>query len=476
MDKEKHRPLYHFTPPSGWMNDPNGMFYFDGLYHLFYQHNPDTTIWAPMHWGHAISRDLMTWEHRPVALYPDSLGMIFSGSAVVDHRNTTGLGRPENTPLIAIYTYHDEEKNKAGFLDFQTQGIAFSNDKGKTWEKYAGNPVLSNPGIRDFRDPKVFWHEATAAWIMSLAVDDHIRFYRSSNLLEWEYSGSFGKDFGAHGGVWECPDLFELKVDGSDVSRWVLLVSINPGGPNRGSATQYFIGDFDGNTFTSENSEETILWLDWGRDNYAGVTWSDIPEADGRRIFMGWMSNWDYANQVPTDNWRSAMTLPRLLSLFNTSAGIRLKNYPVIETLSLRKGTLVLGAEEKSWDVGPAYEGRIRFEMPENADKDFGFEIFNQAGQVVRVGWDAGLKNFYIDRTQSGTNDFSEEFSGRSLVPGVHGNEVVFDFWVDVTSIEVFIDGGKIGITDIFFPDSPLTGLRIFGDVEMMGGAVYTIQ
>ncbi len=297
IEMEQHRPHFHFTPESMWMNDPNGMVYYEGEYHLFYQHHPDDVVWGPMHWGHAVSTDLVHWEHLPIALYPDEYGYIFSGSAVVDWKNTSGFGSKHNPPLIAIFTYHDVDGEQAGNNDYQTQGIAYSIDKGRSWTKYENNPVLPNPGIKDFRDPKVIWYEPDQKWIMTLAAHDNVRFYSSPNLKDWIFESEFGKGIGAHGGVWECPDLFPMELDGTQ--KWVLLVSLNDGGPNGGSGTQYFIGDFDGKTFINDNSKNQILWLDYGRDNYAGVTWSDIPDEDGRRIFMGWMSNWSYAEVVP---------------------------------------------------------------------------------------------------------------------------------------------------------------------------------
>lgn len=309
--KEPFRSQYHFTPERGWMNDPNGLVYNNGVYHLFYQYYPHATVWGPMHWGHATSTDLIRWEHKPVALYPDENGLIFSGSAVVDKYNTSGFGSNGQVPMVAVYTYHFMQGEKIGRDDFQTQGIAFSLDNGETWTKYAGNPVIGNKGTRDLRDPKVFWHEATKSWIMALVAGNHVKFYRSQNLKDWGNISDFGIDQGAHGGVWECPDLFPLKVEGSDKEKWVLIISIGNGGPNGGSGTQYFVGDFDGTTFTSDQKE--YKWLDWGTDNYAGVTYNQVPNGD--RIFIGWMSNWQYALTTPTSNWRSAMTLPRKLTL-----------------------------------------------------------------------------------------------------------------------------------------------------------------
>lgn len=305
------------------------MVFYEDEYHLFYQYYPDSTVWGPMHWGHAVSSNMVNWEHLPVALFPDSLGYIFSGSAVVDWNNSSGFGTAENSPLIAIYTYHNTERAQLGKNDFQYQAIAYSLDRGRSWTKYQKNPVLPNPGIRDFRDPKVNWNKEIQKWVMVLAANDRVKFYSSENLKEWVFESDFGMEIGAHGGVWEWPDLFQINKEGSNQMEWVLLVSINSGGPNGGSATQYFVGDFDGKEFKTNQTE--TLWLDYGRDNYAGVAWSDIPEEDGRKLFLGWMNNWSYAQLVPTIEWRGAMTLPRELILKNTDHGYRIYSLPVKE-------------------------------------------------------------------------------------------------------------------------------------------------
>ena len=298
---EQYRPQFHFTPKAHWMNDPNGMVYLNGKYHLFFQYNPDSTVWGPMHWAHAISKDMIHWKEQPISLYPDSLGTIFSGSAVIDKDNTAGFGK---NAMVAIFTHHNKkiEDQKTGLHQYQS--LAYSLDEGKTWTKYKGNPVLPNPGIWDFRDPKVMWHTATGKWIMTLATKDRITFYSSPNLKKWTKESEFGEKLGAHGGVWECPDLFPLELEGK--THWVLLVSINPGGPNGGSATQYFTGDFDGKTFKPDAEKQK--WMDYGTDNYAGVTFSNTG---ARKVLMGWMNNWNYANVVPTKAWRGATTLPR---------------------------------------------------------------------------------------------------------------------------------------------------------------------
>ena len=475
---EAHRPRFHFTPPSHWMNDPNGMVYHEGEYHLFYQHYPDGTIWGPMHWGHAVSTDLVNWEHLPIALYPDSLGMIFSGSAVIDTDNTSGLGRDNIAPMVAIYTYHDAEGEKAGRKDYQTQGIAYSLNNGRDWEKYAGNPVLQNPGIEDFRDPKVMWYEKDSKWVMSLAVKDRISFYSSPNLIDWTHDSDFGSNLGAQGGVWECPDLFTLKVEGTDEEKWVLLVSINPGGPNKGSATQYFIGDYDGKKFTPDAdwplSEEGV-WIDYGRDNYAGVTWHKGPKEDHRRIFMGWMSNWDYANEVPTESWRSAMTIARTLSLENTEKGIRLVSTPVEEMEKLHDNSQVLKAQKLEGEFSisdhlssntPTFDLMLELEAI-SPDADFYLELSNNRDQKLLIGYEANSRRYYIDRTAAGNNDFSDQFAGIQYGPRfTSASEFSLRFIVDVASVEFFADGGKTTMTSIFFPDEPFTNITLHSKNE----------
>lgn len=475
---EQHRPQFHFSPETMWMNDPNGMVFYNGEYHLFYQHYPEDKVWGPMHWGHAISTDLIHWEHMPIALYPDSLGYIFSGSAVIDWENTSGLQNGEHPPMIAIFTYHDMVGERSGSNTFQTQGIAFSNDKGRTWTKYKGNPVLGNPGIRDFRDPKVIWHDNVQKWIMTLAVQDHVSFYSSPNLVDWTFESDFGKNTGAHGGVWECPDLFPMKVNGEE--KWVLLVSINPGGPNGGSATQYFVGNFDGSVFTNENPGTDPLWLDYGKDNYAGVTWSDIPEEDGRRIFLGWMSNWQYANSVPTNPWRSAMTIPRELSLKQSPDHLQLFSRPVKELELLRTGEViepehqVLTGDSEIQGIqeleSSMFEIILAIKTTNGSQfglaSDFGFRLENDSAQQVIFGYDVSRKYAYIDRTRSGKTRFSDKF------PGIHEapleipltGEINIHAFVDKASIEVFINDGERVLTEIFFPDQDFNKIILFAD------------
>jgi len=487
---EQHRPSFHFSPPSKWMNDPNGMVYYDGEYHLFYQYYPDSTVWGPMHWGHAVSKNLLQWEHLPIALFPDDNGWIFSGSAVVDWNNTSGLGKNGKPPLVAIFTSHNSTGEKAGRNDFQTQSIAYSLDNGRKWTKYAGNPVLKSPGIRDFRDPKVSWHEASQQWIMTLAVQDHISFYASPDLKTWSHQSDFGKESGAHGGVWECPDLFPLQVPGSKETKWVLLVSINPGGPNGGSATQYFVGNFDGKTFKNDNTAGTTLWMDYGRDNYAGVTWSDIPKADGRRLLMGWMSNWQYATTVPTEKWRSANTIPRELTLKNTPAGLRLMSSPVEELEKLRGKSSKIDAQkiegvvDLSATLGfPAaqMEAVLEFELPNDSSADLGIEVSNSKGERYRVGYNAATKQFYSDRTQAGKTAFSTVFAEKIHVAPrlVNGNIVRLHVYFDRASAELFGDDGATVMTDILFPNEDYTQVKIYaenGSVQLKSGVFYAVK
>ncbi len=640
---EQHRPQLHFSPDSMWMNDPNGMVYFEGEYHLFYQYYPDSNVWGPMHWAHAISTDLIHWEHLPIALYPDSLGYIFSGSAVVDWDNTSGFGDGDVPPIIAIFTHHDPVGADAGANDFQYQSIAYSLDKARTWTKYEGNPVVSNPGIRDFRDPKVIWDETSEQWVMVFAAYDHVKFYGSPNLIDWTHLSDFGQEWGTHGGVWECPEIFPMTVEGTDQEKWVLLSSINPGSPNGGSGTQYFVGHFDGRTFTLDpgfepslgkvpayvppgdvfadfeqgygdwlsegeafgdapakgtlpnqnpvtdftgdylvnsfyggdatkgtltspqfeiakgfinfqvaggnhpdethidlivdgevvrtrtgnNSEKLVwtgwdvqdligqtaqiqlvddrsdfwghinadqfsfsdepakperekaVWLEYGRDNYAGVTWSDIPKEDGRRIFMGWMSNWDYAMLVPTERWRSAMTLPRVLQLVKTDNGLRLQQqFP--EELTQIQGTEqtftfdLASNERKELELDPRQlEIQLSIaQLPEGNSGQFGIQLSNSNGESYTLGYDMEQQAYFSDRRQSGKVDFSAQFAkARHDAPYLgDGNTLDMRIILDVSSIEVLADDGLTGITDVFFPSEDFNTITVFTEgIEIEG-------
>lgn len=493
---EPHRPRFHFTPPSMWMNDPNGLVYYDGEYHLFYQYYPDAAVWGPMHWGHAVSRDLVQWEHLPIALAPDEHGYIFSGSAVVDWRNTSGLGKDGQPPLVALFTYHDPVRGKAGTNDHETQGLAWSNDRGRTWTKYAGNPVVPNvERHKDFRDPKVFWHEPSQRWIMALSVFDHVEFRSSTDLKQWQKLGTFGAGLGAHDGTWECPDLFPLQVAGTDEVKWVLIVNLNPGGPQGGSGTQYFIGDFDGRNFTLDPAfarslqRDGAAWLDWGRDNYAGVTWSDVPAADGRRLYIGWMSNWDYAQQVPTHPWRSAMTLPRSLELARTADSYMVRSQPVRELERLRNATVTLrpqrikGSTDLQREVAfpvATSEVDVEFDLQQTTAQEFGITLSNDRGEVYRLSFDRGAGRFVSDRTRSGPAEFSDKFMRVHAAPrAATGSTLRMRMYFDVASVELFADDGATVLTDVFFPTAQFTRMTLHatgGEAMLRRGAIHQLR
>ncbi|RCT53978.1 glycoside hydrolase family 32 protein [Winogradskyella sp. KYW1333] len=478
-DELKYRPLFHFTPKNNWMNDPNGMFYLNGKYHLYFQHYPDGNVWGPMHWGHAISEDLINFEEQPIALYPDEIGLIFSGSAVVDYNNTSGFSKDGKVPVVAIYTYHNMEGEKRGDIDFQTQGIAYSLDEGMTWTKYSENPVIKNPGIKDFRDPKVFWDNHNSKWIMSLAAGNKIMIYSSANLKEWKFESEFGEDNGDHGGVWECPDLFPVKVKDSEEYKWALLVSINPSGPNGGSATQYFIGDFDGHEFTIDDrfskqlDENKAVWLDYGRDNYAGVTWSNISDTDGRKLFIGWMSNWDYARDVPTYKWRSTMTVPRELNLIKKNNEYILKSIPVKELNDFKSKTIEKDSIEpeelsKVIETAEIDFNKLNLEFNFKNLKENKYQIIfnNGNGDSLIIGLNNNSKTIYLDRTKSGKVDFSEKFAPNISKVKLSDmiNDAKFQILLDKTSVELFVNDGEIVMTELFFPNNPLDQISIISE------------
>ena len=456
--REKFRPTYHFSPLYGWMNDPNGMVYKDGEYHLFYQHNPYGSKWGNMHWGHAISKDLINWEHRPDAITPDALGTIFSGSAVVDTDNTAGFGAGA---IVAIYTQNS---------DRQVQSIAYSTDNGRSFTKYENNPVLTSDA-RDFRDPKVFWHKETQRWIMLLAVGQEMQIFSSSNLKDWAFESSFGEGQGAHGGVWECPDLFELPVDGTNEKKWVLLCNLNPGGPFGGSATQYFVGTFNGKEFVNESPSKT-KWMDWGKDHYATVTWSDAP--DNRRIAIAWMSNWQYANDVPTFQYRSPNSVPRDLSLFTVDGETYLQSAPSPELLKLRdiskKRSFKVNGTRTIKDMIAGNEGAYEIELTiENQHADvIGFRLYNDKGEEVDMQYDMKEKKFSMDRRKSGEVGFNENFPMLTWTTIESGkDELKLRLFVDKSSVEAFGDGGRFVMTNQVFPSEPYTHI----DFYSKGGA-----
>lgn len=465
---EKHRPQLHYSPARNWMNDPNGMVYYNGVYHLFYQYNPADKVWDDMHWGHAVSSDLVHWQEKPIALFSErgehGLGHIFSGSAVVDWNNSTQLGDGDTPPFVALFTHSSDS-------GVQVQSLAYSNDLGDTWAMYEHNPVIANHGEPDFRDPKVFWDKRTEQWVMVLAANKVIQFYHSKNLINWDFLCDFGAQYSEADGVWECPDLFQLTVNGSEQTKWVLLVSLNPGGPNGGSGTRYFIGDFDGQNFTSDHSE--VLWLDYGPDNYAGVTWSDTEQAHDRKILVAWMSNWQYAGDVPTDPWRGAMTLPRELSLVQTDVGLRLASPPVRELESLRKGssmivTDVKVSESSSFITRPAMGEAIELELSlnnsVNTHEHFCLRLFNDHHEQLLIDVNISSNEVRLNRVNAAhdlhhENGFAAELTA-SLVLNKHGDRSL-RLIKDSSSVELVTGQGLAIFSALYYVDRPLDQVQI---------------
>ena len=456
---EKFRPAYHHTPAYGWMNDPNGMFYKDGVYHLYFQHNPYGSTWGNMNWGHSYSTDLVHWTYAGDAITPDAWGTVFSGSAVVDKDNSAGFGR---NAIVAFYT----SAKPTPWGDAQMQSIAYSTDDGKTFEKYPGNPVITSTE-KDFRDPHVFRHEATGRWIMILAAGQEMRIYSSANLKDWTYESSFGKEYGSHAGVWECPDLFELPVEGTSEKKWVLVCNINPGGPFGGSATQYFTGTFDGHKFTCDTKPEVTKWMDYGKDHYAAVSFDNAP--DGRRVMIAWMSNWQYANQVPTVQFRSANAIARDVYLFRDKGVDYVGSRPVAEMTALRGNAVVskkatlgeLSVKKMFKTPSGAYE--IDLAMAPQDGATVKLMLSNQKGEYVTVVYDGNMGTLSFDRRQGGDNKFSELFPAVTTAP-VHGKLTSLRVFVDKSSVEVFGNDGRAVMTNLVFPSEPYNSLTLGSD------------
>lgn len=459
-NRETYRPVYHHTPVYGWMNDPNGMFYKDGVYHLYFQYNPYGSMWGNMTWGHSTSTDLTHWTYEGTAIVPDAWGAIFSGSCVVDKDNTAGFGKGA---VVAFYT----SAKSTPWGDVQSQSMAYSLDSGKTFIKYEHNPILTSTE-RDFRDPKVFWYAPGKHWVMMLAVGQEMQIYSSGNLKEWKKESSFGAMQGAHGGVWECPDLVEVAVEGSKEKKWVLICNLNPGGPFGGSAAQYFVGSFDGKKFVNESPTQT-KWLDWGKDNYATVTWSNAPA--GRCIALGWMSNWQYANNVPTTQYRSANTLARDLTLYRVGGELYLKSKPSPEIKKAR-------AEEKkipTFEVKGNYEvaslladnkGAYEIEMAiENkGTSKIDFSLMNEKGEKVAMYYDVVRKQFVMDRSASGIVGFSRDFPAVTVAPVRNTDQIHLRLFIDRSSVEAFGEEGEYVMTNLVFPAEPYNRMVFSSD------------
>ena len=471
---DKFRPVYHHAPLYGWMNNANGLVYEDEEYHLYYQYNPYGSKWGNMHWGHSISKDLMHWEHLAPAIVRDTLGHIFAGSSIVDQENVAGYG---TGTILAFYTSASDKNG-------QIQCLAYSNDNGRTFTKYDKNPILrSSDRRKDFRDPKVFRYEPEDKWVMIVSADKEMRFYDSKNLKDWNYMSSFGEGYGVQPCQFECPDMVELPVDG-DLNRkkWALIVNVNPGCYFGGSATQYFVGTFNGKEFVNESPSKT-KWMDWGKDHYATVTWSDAP--DNRRIAIAWMSNWQYANDVPTRQYRSANSVPRDLSLYTSEGETYVKVTPSPELLKLRDK----GSKKRAFKVDRTYNldkllndnsGTYEIEMTiKNKDADvIGFQLFNSKGEEVEMYYNLAEKTFTIDRTKSGEVSFSKDFPAVTVAPVEGGNEMKLRLFVDKSSIEAFGNDGRFAMTNLVFPSEPYNRISFYakgGSCNVTSFTVYKL-
>ena len=440
---EKHRPLYHHTPQYGWMNDPNGMFYKDGVWHLCYQFNPYGSQWENLSWGHSTSTDLINWKAEPTALEPDALGMMFSGCCVVDKNNTAGFGKDA---IVALYT-------TAGAR--QTQSLAYSTDGGKTFTKYADNPIITS-NVPDFRDPHVFWNEEAGFWNMILAAGQQMSIYSSKDLKEWKHESDFGAEYGNHGGVWECPDLMKMNVKGTNKEKWMLICNINPGGPFGGSATQYFIGQFDGHKFTCEDEPSEIKWMDYGKDHYATITFDNAPE--GRHVGIAWMSNWQYANQVPTKQYRSANSIVRDFGLFEYKGETYCSITPAKEMLAARGARVSQPTE--ACEIVVTVKG------------DAQIILRNAKGERVVMTYDDEEETFDMDRRRSGNISFSDAFPVATSSP-TYGKVRQLRIFVDRCSVEAFDGDGKMCMTNLVFPSTPYDKIIVKGKAKAV---IYKIK
>lgn len=505
-----YRPSYHFTPLYGWMNDPNGMVYKDGEYHLYFQYNPYGSKWGNMHWGHAVSRDLIHWEHLDPAIARDPVGHIFSGSSVVDKKNTAGFGKDA---IIAIYTNNSVNHD-------EVQCIAYSNDNGRTFTKYEGNPVLTPfDGLKDFRDPKVFWYEKDKCWFMIVSADKETRFYKSKNLKKWDYVSAFGKGLGQQPCQYECPDFFQLPVNGDEKNKkWVMTMNINPGCWFGGSATEYFVGDFDGKNFTCPDANE-VKWLDWGKDHYATVTFSNTGS---RVLAITWMSNWQYANLTPFKQNRGANGLPRELKLYEKNGKYYISEDVAPEALALRKSTKKLGSQtvegEKAFaGATSGMEGAFEIEADVTADANgiAGIELYNNKRERTLIYIDMKEGKVVMDRTESGLTDFGKQSvphdielawdkqrAAEGKQPARIENSINYkndfalatwaplslcqegkktfhlDIFADKSSIELFVDGGRIAMTNLVFPVAPYENVKLYsqgGKAEFQNMKIHTL-
>ncbi len=482
--QECFRPQIHFSPPQNFMNDPNGLIYYKGKYHLLYQYNPYGSEWGHVSWGHAISPDLIHWKHLPIAIREEDDIMIFSGSAVHDLRNTSGLAKSKTGSLVAIFTGNDNK------LQYQMQNLAFSNDEGLTWTRVKDKPVL-DLRLRHFRDPKVFWFEKERKWIMVVSLADRkiIRFYCSDDLKNWKYLSDFGSAGMMDTQFWECPDLFELPVENEkDSTKWVLKTDVIENAISGGSGSQYFIGHFNGKEFLNDNSPDKILWVDYGKDFYAAQTFNNLPKSQKRVVWIAWMNNWQYANHLPTSPWRGQMTIPRKLSLIKTENGIRLFQQPVSEIKKLRQDNL----HYRDLLISPAFDPlnklhldqasfEIIAEFKRESATNFGIRIFWGKKYWIKIGYDNINKKIFLDRRNSGTVDFNENFSAIHYAPlnMVQKKNINLHVIVDGCSIEIFANHGEVVITDLVFPRELGVTIGLFsvgGNVIAKSLQIFTLK
>ena len=478
---QPYRPQFHFSPREHWTNDPNGLVYFEGEYHLFFQHNPFGDEWGHMSWGHAVSRDLFHWNQLPVALPEQNGIMIFTGSVVIDERNTSGFCANGKPCLVAIYTGHTPALGSRPAR--QTQNLAYSNDRGRTWTKYARNPVLDLQ-MSDFRDPKVIWFAKDNRWVMAVSLpNEHkIRLFASSDLKNWETLSDFGPA-GATGGQWECPELFELPVNEKNGdTRWVLKVGLNPGGLQGGSGEQYFVGRFDGTRFINENPSSLALWTDYGKDCYCALTFNGLPSRQNI-IMMGWMDNWQYAASLPTRPWRGQMTVPRKLSLRTTSEGIRLVQEPVdtLQELQDKRARVTnTGADELKRSLTESHSFELKAEVGLGNAQEIGWKLMSQDGTSTIVGYDRQRGTLFVDRRHSGLVGFNKDFPARIEAPLRLGqNALQLDIVVDRCSIEVFAEGGQVAMTNLVFPPPEASGIEVYaqgGQPEHVSATVWRLR
>jgi len=465
-----YRPQYHFSPRINWTNDPNGLVYYDGEYHLFYQYNPFGIRWGHMTWGHAVSPDMFHWKELAPAIPEDANGMAFSGSCVIDTKNTSGFSKNGKTPMVAIYTNHRE--------DNQSQYLAYSLDRGRTWTKYSGNPVIDLKEA-NFRDPNVFWHEPSKRWVMvaMLAKQNRALFFTSKNLKQWEKTGEFASP-DSPAGIWECPALLEVPVEGSKRSKWLFLLSMGEkGGVAGGTGMQYFVGDFDGKRFTSEFKQGDVRYLDYGKDYYAAIPFNNTT----RRVSLGWLNNWQYANEIPTTPFRGAMTLPRELRLIKTKNGYEIRQQVVNELRPLTSDSFQWRGMDtrelnRSLDSnhikGETYVLTLEAETGGKAAAgDMGVKVRKGTDEETVIGYDPIRQEVYVDRTHSGKTRFSKEFTGRFAAPlkkaageGSTPARLKLQIYVDRSSVEVFVSDGQVTLTNLIFPKPDSRGLEFFGN------------